>query len=456
MVTTRPSRTPGDRTVCIMGLGYVGLTLATTMAEVGFDVYGIERDEALADRLQSGDPHFFEPGMAERLNQALHDKQLKISTTIPAECPATVYIVAVGTPLGPDQRVRTDIVETVAAEIAGRMKDGDMVVVRSTVKIGTTRGIILPILESSGKDFDLAFCPERTQEARALEELRQLPQIVAGYTKRANDRAAQLFQAVTPTIIRVSDLETGEVIKMVDNAHRDVYFAFANEVARICDAVGISALEVIQSGKLGYPRTNLPLPGTVGGPCLTKDPYILAESLEEFGVEPEITLAARHLNERLPKEAVAHIAGVCSSVGDFPSDPTIALMGLAFKGRPPTDDVRGTTARLVLDELREAFPQGRFRGFDAMVSDAVIQGFALEPHSSIESAMTDANLVVILNNHPDFAAMPLEEHSDLMARPGLIYDFWNQFTDVHLRLADSVSYIALGSHGRRISGPAGR
>ena len=142
---------------------------------------------------------------------------------------------------------------------------------RSTVKIGTTRNLVHPVLEASGKRFDLAFCPERTVEGQALEELRWLPQIVGGETLDVTVRAGQLFQFLTPTVVRVSSVETAEMVKLVDNSQRDVHFAYSNEVARVCDVIGISAAEVIQAGKRGYPRTNLPMPGPVGGPCLEKD-----------------------------------------------------------------------------------------------------------------------------------------------------------------------------------------
>ena len=101
-------------------------------------------------------------------------------------------------------------------------------------------------------------------------------------------RAAAVFQFLTPTVVRVSEPETAEMIKMIDNTHRDVSFAFSNEIARACDAAGVSAVDVIRAGKLGYPRTNLYMPGPVGGPCLSKDPHILSEGLRKFGVDLEI------------------------------------------------------------------------------------------------------------------------------------------------------------------------
>jgi nucleotide sugar dehydrogenase len=266
-------------------------------------------------------------------------------------------------------------------------------------------------------------------------------------TPGAAVRAAQIFQFLTPTVVKVSDVETAEMIKLVDNTHRDVAFAYANEIARACDAVGVSAAEVIKAGKLGYPRTNLPMPGPVGGPCLEKDPHIFAEGLRELGVEPEITAAARRVNERQPEEVVAHVEGTLCALG-VPRTPVIALLGLAFKGEPATDDLRGTMARPVYEALKRRFPEATYRGYDPVVSAQDVRAFGLTPCATLEAALEGAHVAVIMNNHPAFPAMPLPELARAMARPALVYDFWNCFDARELPLPDGVAYMALGSHGR--------
>jgi UDP-N-acetyl-D-mannosaminuronic acid dehydrogenase len=451
-----------DRRVCVLGMGYVGLTLAVTLADVGFDVTGVEVRDDVVTRLQAGDAHFFEPGLADQLERLVAGGGLRVERTIPPDCTARVYIVTVGTPLGADRRARLDMVESVSREVAARLRDGDLVILRSTVKLGTTRDVVRPILDATGADFDLAFCPERTLEGQALSELRQLPQIIGGVSLRSSVRAAQLFQFLTPTVVRVADAETAELIKLVDNTQRDVNFAFANEVARMCDAAGVRAMDVISAGNLGYPRTNLPLPGPVGGPCLEKDPHILAEGLMDRGIIPEITLAARRTNEGQPAEAADFIARFTAGMPGFPERPVITLMGLAFKGRPATDDLRGTMARPVLEQLRLRFPGGRFRGYDPVVAPQQVQDFGLESCASPAAAFRDAHVVVIMNNHPHFSAMPVERLADELAKPGLVYDFWNSYGSKVLHLPPGTAYVALGSHSRpslgrshaRVSQPA--
>jgi len=441
-----PSDYP-DRKVCIIGLGYVGLTLAVVMAEVGFDVLGIEIRADVLNDIANGKPHFFEPGLDEQLRKVLSLGRLRLSQTLPDDPQSSVYIITLGTPLSPDGRARMDPIGSVVREVAAKLNPGDMVITRSTVKIGTTRSVVHPALQAAGVDFDLAFCPERTLEGQALPELRRLPQIVGGLNPRSAIRASQLFHLVTPTVVRVADAETAEMIKLVDNAQRDVQFAYANEVARLCDSVGISAAEVINAGKLGYPRTNLPMPGPVGGPCLEKDSYILAESVEGYGIIPEITLAARRINERQLKEVTEHLVDVTSKLSGFPRNPVITVAGLAFKGRPSTDDLRGTTARPLIDALKAAFPNATFKGYDAVVDAENIRSLGLEPTTSLEDAFNGTNLLIIHNNHPVFAAMPMDRLAQTMSKPGIIYDFWNQFPTQALNLPAGTGYMAVGSHG---------
>lgn len=435
-----------DRQVCVVGLGFVGITLSAVMADLGFDVYGIEiRDEVLK-LLEKGEPHFHEPGLADILKRVIAQGNFHVSNHITKNIKSRVFFITVGTPLGPNGRVCMDYISNVAEEVSKNLKDGDMVILRSTVKLGATRNVILPILEKSGKKFDLAFCPERTVEGYSMSELRQLPQIVGGLNLNSTVRAAQLFQFITPSVVQVSDLETAEMIKLVDNSHRDVYLAYGNEVARMCDAVGINASEVIQMGKIGYPRTNVYMPGPVGGPCLEKDPHILAESLEPYGIKPDISQAARLVNERQPKEVAEHIARVTQFLG-FPAKPVISLLGIAFKGRPETDDLRGTMARPIFEELKKKFPDAVFRAFDPVVSKKDLDNFGIDSCSSLEEAFRGSSLVIILNNHPLFGKMSLAKLTHSMARPAIIYDFWNNFSSVHLTLPYNIYYTALGLRG---------
>jgi nucleotide sugar dehydrogenase len=435
-----------DKSVCVVGLGYVGLTLAVGLASVGFKVDGVELRADVVERLCKGQAHFFEPGLNDRLKRLLSSGQMRVTQTIPTDTKATVFFVTVGTPLGPDAHVRTDMITASCTEISRLMKPGDMVLLRSTVRVGTTRSVVMPILDKAGVPYDIAFCPERTVEGQALSELRTLPQIIGAASSAASVRAGALFNVLTPTIVRVPSIEVAEMVKLVDNTYRDITFAFSNEIARMCDGVGVSAHDVITAGKLGYPRTSVPLPGLVGGPCLIKDTHILAQSVQACGVTPDIAVAARTLNEQQPADIVRRLRSfVDFAVVNWPARPEIAVLGLAFKGRPMTDDLRGTMAKPLIDELRRYFPAAHLRGWDAVAtSQAIGETFNIDAGRDMASTVAGANLVLIANNHPCFQELLLDEMAEELGRPALIYDLWNHFAARDLRLPDGVFYMALG------------
>jgi len=439
-----PSDSLQDHDVCIVGLGYVGLTLAVAMADAGFQVHGVEISDAVLRALSEGRAHFLEAGLDARLAEQIRTGRFTFGRRLDDSVAARAYIVTVGTPVDDDKKVRIDSMRAVIADIGRVLRDGDIVILRSTVLVGTTRDIAKPALDATGRRYDLAFCPERTLEGKALAELRSLPQIVGGIDAASTSRAAQLFSRLTPTIVRVNDPETAELVKLVSNVQRDYIFAFANEVAAMCDALGLSAAEVIASGNLDYPRANLPVPGPVGGPCLEKDPYILAESLERVAFVPALAIAARRWNEELPQRTVATVAEAFARRSDTPP-ARIGLAGLAFKGRPETDDMRGTLAIPLVRHLREAFPAARLVGWDPAAGPEAIAALDIEPVASLDEIFKDTSILIIQNNHECFARMDLPALSAGMARPAIIYDLWTQHDPRTTRLAAGVDYHGLGA-----------
>ena len=268
---------------------------------------------------------------------------------------------------------------------------------------------------------------------------------MGGDSLKAAFRAANFFQLLTPTVVQVSSLETAEMIKLIDNASRDVQFGFANEVGKMCDALSISAREVVEAGKLGYSRTNLFMPGPVGGPCLTKDSYILSQSVQDFGVVPEIALAARRINESQPPEVISNVVRLLKRNPNFPAKPVICVLGVAFKGRPDTDDTRGTMAIPIRAELERWFPGTDVRAYDPVVPAARIKELGYDPVLSIIEALSGANLVLIHTNHGKIADLSLENLASSLGVPCFIFDFWNLFSAQDLQLPAHIGYGALGS-----------
>ncbi|MCF8196662.1 MAG: nucleotide sugar dehydrogenase [Polynucleobacter sp.] len=435
-----------DSVVSILGLGYVGLTLGVAMADAGFKVHGVEVRDTILDSLQKSKAHFWEQDLDETLKKVVESGNFSFSKSYDAVPPSDVYIITVGTPLDDSGQVRLDMIQNATHQIAENFKHGALVILRSTVRIGTARKVVKPILDMKGIYYELAVCPERTLEGNAMNELRQLPQIIGAETESTLFRASHLFSRLTPTTVRVDKWETAELIKLVDNTYRDVTFSFANEVARICDAIGVSSAQVIQAGKLGYPRTNVAWPGPVGGPCLEKDPHILSQSAEMYGVNLDVTVASRRVNERQPIETVESIVKFLVAKGINRNEVLkISILGLAFKGVPATNDLRGTVAKSIMTCLKQSFPHSRFIGFDPHVSDQDILDFGLEPAKSIEEAFDCSNLVVIANNNEQFKSLKIDSLSSSMRPMALVYDYWGLFVGKNLAMQNKVAYMALGN-----------
>jgi UDP-N-acetyl-D-mannosaminuronic acid dehydrogenase len=407
-------------------LGYVGLTLGVALARRGVKVFGIEKRPAIVDLTNRGIPHFSESGLDVALSSVVDAGLLIASETTEGVPPCHYYILTVGTPLrAGSYEPRLDMIEEATRQVADHFEDGATVILRSTVRIGTTRQIVDPVLRDSGKKYLLAMCPERTLEGDALRELAILPQIIGGMNDAASNKAATLFSILTNTTVRVTDPETAEMIKLVDNTSRDVRFAFANEVARACDAVGINANDVIRYGKLGYARTNVALPGLVGGPCLEKDPHILLASVAPYDITLEITAASRQVNERQPAETLSAILDRLSRIKEGPY--TVTLAGMAFKGVPETDDLRGSMSLHLVRLLEERTDVREIRVYDSVVPKDALQAL---PHEvsifgDFYDACTNADLVVIANNHPIFSSVDFQRVVSLMNQGGFMYDYWN-------------------------------
>jgi len=440
------SKNPSDKEVVVIGLGYVGLTLSAFMSDLGMNVLGIEIRETVIAKLQTMKAFFFEPGLDELLERTINDGSFRFQTRLEKSNSERIFIITVGTPIDAKKKVKADSIVRVAEQLVGVINEGDLVILRSTVKLNTTRQLIQPILEKSGKNFYIAFCPERTLEGAALSELGVLPQIVGGVNEESTRRAAEFFSKITSTVVKVSNSETAELIKLVDNMQRDVRFAVANEVADICNSEHIKATEVISAGKLGYPRTNLPFPGPVGGPCLEKDSYILAESLLNKEKTPLIALSARKVNENMTA-LIAEFLAKWFKMKHLESRPLkIAILGIAFKGIPETNDLRGTPALNLLSDLKQAMPPfTEFQLWDPVVtkSEAALEGFEFQ--DELAETISNSDCIILANNHPKISDLSLSQISKFAIGNVLVYDIWSRHDNV-TQFPPNLKYVSWGSH----------
>lgn len=427
--------------ICIIGMGYVGLTLAVAMAKKGFIIHGVEIDKEKLKLIKKGVSYFYEVGLESALKNAINKGNLTFSKEIPSR-PYSVYIITVGTPINKDTKIpRFDMIKRVSKEIANVMDKNSLIILRSTVAVKTCRDIVLPILKQKVKFPQIAFCSERTVEGKAFEEITKLPQVIGAINEDTLRRASSIFHKITPTVVEVSSLETAEIIKLLDNVYRDTQFALANEIASICEIFKINGYEAICSANLGYNRTNIALPGYVGGPCLEKDTYILNYSLKDYKYTPNIAMYARSLNERLPGKIADQILKWTLDNNLDPKQVKVTLLGMAFKGIPETDDLRGAPSIIMIDELIKRGYKNIF-GQDYLISDEDIKKLKINPADIMES-FNNTNIVIFMNNNPLYKKINLNQLIKRMSKPAYFVDSWNMF-DYEDITSDKVYYRSIG------------
>lgn len=392
----------------------MGLTLGVASAKVGHEVYFVDINVNTVSKLNLRKSTFYEAGLQESLD-TLFSNRPEIAFTSMAELfkankiHSAIYIISLGTPLGPDSKALLGPVEDVTREVSGYMTDHDLIVLRSTVAVGTSRYLIehIPAITN------LSFCPERTIEGKALEELSTLPQIISGNSSASEDMAQSYFSTITSSVIKAETLETAELIKLASNSFRDLNFAFANLLALISHQHGVNVNELISLANFRYDRNKIALPGLVGGPCLEKDSYILSQSFA--GKHAELLLGARHLNEEFPSKAIEFIAQHGAS-----KTTKVLVCGAAFKGKPVTSDTRGSFVFEIVEGLQNLGIQiDNITILDPKV-DEVIHGVqVVNDYSDISD---DFQYMIQLTNHEAFESEEFDEF--LINHCSNIVSFW--------------------------------
>lgn len=383
--------------IVIVGLGYVGLTLALAFAERGRPVIGIDSNVETIKMLKKGKTRIHEPEIEKLLSDKIKS-HLTFSDTFAKVARSRKnqirhYIVSVGTPMKKDNLIDESYINQAIEDISKNLQKGDSVILRSTVPIGFTRKASQKIEGISrliaGVDFNLGYAPERTVEGNAIKECMTLPQIYSGLTNRCSNAIQSIFKQITDSQIKLESIESCEMGKLISNAYRDVNFGFSNEISLIAKENNIDINRLIDNVNSGYPRNQIaqPSPG-VGGPCLSKDSYMLmSKSFTDFSV----IMSARNINEELPKLWGGGIADISKSLGIT----NILLIGLAFKGNPETNDTRNSPSVVFASYLKkEGFIP---RIMDAIVTNSEIKQLQLCPFR--ETNKWRPELVCILNNH---------------------------------------------------------
>ena len=413
--------------IVVVGCGAIGLPLATAFASRGCDVLGVDTDPARLAALRAGRLGMRDEGLDAAFAAAVGAGRLAFADTIAVADRARAFILAVPTPVGADGAPMLGNVEAGAHAIAAAARDGDLLLVRATVPVGTTRRIF--IAAAQRRRLHVAACPDRSVAGRCFVEQFSVPHIVGGIDAAATRAAAAVFAQLGPTVA-VSSPEVAEAAKLFANVQRDVTFALANELALASEQLALDFGEIAAAAGEGYARFTLVRPGPVGGPCLSKDSALLAHSLREgsFG----LARAARALNESL----LDHVAqAVARHVSALPR-PLVAVLGLAFKGDPPSADRRGAFGVALAARLRADLAHATLRLGEPTSDDPA--------ERDLDRAIAGADVVVIANDHPLIKALDPPALARSLRGGALIYDACRALAPVAQDLPNAVTLCRIG------------
>ena len=382
-----------ELTICVIGLGYIGLPTAALLASGGYRVFGCDRSEHVVDTVNRGDVHIVEPDLDAYVRSAVKSGRLSASTD---PRPADVYIVCVPTPFREGDREdgatgdhTPDLSYVLAATdaIAPLVKPGDMVILESTSPVGTTDAMVA-VLAKAGIDvaaLAIAYCPERVLPGRIMVELTENARIVGGQTPAAARRVADFYRSFVRGEVLETDARTGEMCKLVENSFRDVNIAFANELSLLCSRFGIDPWTLIALANR-HPRVNILQPGVgVGGHCIAVDPWFLVSAQPDIA---RLIRTARQVNLAKTDWVIEEI------VAEAQKRPgPVACLGASFK--PDIDDLRESPALDVVRALAQ-------RGIEVLVVEPHVSAIDGLDLTSLDEALGRCGVIALLVRHQAF------------------------------------------------------
>jgi UDP-N-acetyl-D-glucosamine dehydrogenase len=396
----------------IVGLGYVGLPLGVAFAEAGHEVVGLDADARKVEALSTGRSYIED--IPDSVLAPLLDRLHATSDHAALEsCEAVV--ICVPTPLTGSREPDLTYLTDSATALSSVLQPGQLVVLESTTYPGTTRERLLPILEESGmaagRDFHLAFSPERIDPGRTDYTVRTTPKLVGGITPDCTERARELYSLICDEVVVLSTPETAELSKLLENIFRSVNIALVNELSQLCERLGIDVWEVIDAAStkpFGFMRFE-PGPG-MGGHCLPVDPFYLAFKAREHDFYPEFIELAGKINRSQPGYCVERIGRALNDAGKPVKDSKILLLGVSYK--PGVGDIRESPALEIVSTLRE-------QGGDVSYHDPFVPELPEFDLSSVDldEALRAADLVTIITAHPE---VDIEE---IVATASWVVDF---------------------------------
>ncbi|WP_299026314.1 nucleotide sugar dehydrogenase [uncultured Thermanaerothrix sp.] len=373
--------------VCVLGLGYIGLPTASTLATHGLQVVGVDVNPQIVHGLQNGRLHLYEPGLRTLVQAALRSGNLVVRSEPET---ADAFIIAVQTPFLEDKRADLRYVRAASEAIVPHLRTGNLVILESTSPPLTTLQVVAPILERSGlragQDFHLVYSPERVLPGQILRELIENARVVGGIDRASAEAARDLYATFVRGEIVLTDCTTAEMVKLMENTFRDVNIALANEFARLADRLGIDVWEAIALANR-HPRVNILRPGPgVGGHCISVDPWFLVEAAPDL---TRLIRSAREVNDSQPDFVVEWVE---RNLGRL-EGRRLAVLGLAYK--PDVDDLRESPAIEVVHRLVHA--GAHVRAYEPFKPEAQISGVPTVP--TLPEALEKAEALVLLVGH---------------------------------------------------------
>lgn len=392
----------------VIGLGYVGLPLATEFARAGFSATGFEVDADKAAKINSGESYIGDVPSAQ-VKQLVDNGKLHATTDFDELKDCDAIIICVPTPLRKTKEPDVSYILAAAEEIQKRLRRGQLIILESTTYPGTTDEVLLPMLEETGlkldEDFLLAFSPERVDPGNPEFKTHNIPKVVGGVTDDSTEAAAALYSQIVHEVHAVSSARVAEAAKLLENTFRAVNIGMANEMARLCYALGIDTWEVIRAAAtkpFGF-MPFYPGPG-IGGHCIPLDPHYLSWKARQHGFDSRFIGLAEEVNSRMPEHVVQLVSDGLNDAKKPMNGSRILLLGVAYK--KDIDDVRESPALSIIDRLRQKGCNVRYHDpyvAEIRFDDAHAEGSG-EPLSSVnltEDEIRGADCVVIVTNHSD-------------------------------------------------------
>jgi UDP-N-acetyl-D-glucosamine dehydrogenase len=399
--------------VAIVGAGYVGMPLARVFADAGKRVVLVDVNQDVVDGINRGESHIGDVA-SDVLKMLVDDGRVSATTDYDALKDVDAILIALPTPLSPHREPDLTIVESAAAEIAPRLRKGQVVVLESTTYPGTTRESLQPILERSGmkagEDFHLAFSPERVDPGRTDWTTKNTPKLVGGLTPACTERAVELYRSAVDTVVPLSSPEAAEMTKLLENIFRAVNIALVNELAQLCERMEVDVWEVVEAAEtkpFGF-MSFKPGPG-LGGHCIPIDPFYLTWKAREYDFYTEFIDLAGKVNANMPffcrsliSQALNH--GAEKSL----KGSRILILGVSYKA--DIDDVRESPAKKIVELLHKA-------GGDVSYHDPHVPEF--DGMRSVDYAPESYDCVVIVTAHSAI------DYEDLVERAQVVVDLRN-------------------------------